>query len=147
MGVFRRQWRRVVVRPAKRTVRRKVRPAVRRVSVTCSCGKRYTDPLTHTCTVRTDFAKRRAAAERKVKSARKAEKRRERRQKAAERKREAAARRKAAAKERKATAKTRAPRPRPPAHDYQTCTDPQCEKYGCVAYRQGLTDCEAGHRG
>jgi hypothetical protein len=148
MGLISRHWRRSVTRPLKRNVRRKVHQGARRAAVTCgTCGKRYTNPLTHTCTVRTDFAKRKRAAERKAKAARLAEKRRERRKAATVRRREARARRAAAAKARKAAAKTRPKRPRPPAHDYQTCTDPECEKYGCLAYRQGVEDCPLPHQG
>jgi len=148
MGLLRRRWRRAVTRPVKRAVRRTVRRSVRRVSVTCAtCKKRYTNPLTHTCTVKTDFKRRKAKAARSAKAARAAEKRRERRKAATARRREAKRKRTAAAKARKAAAKTRSPRPRPPAHDYQTCRDPECEKYGCLAYRQGVEDCPLPHQG
>jgi hypothetical protein len=147
MGLLRRRWRRAVTRPLKRAVRRTVRRTARRASVTCTtCKKRYSNPLTHTCTVKTDFKQRKAKAARSAKAARAAEKKRERRKAATERRKEAKRKRTAAAKARKAAAKTGPPRPRPPAHDYQTCTDPECEKYGCLAYRQGITDCESGHR-
>jgi hypothetical protein len=127
--------------------RRKRRPVVRpKVTVTCrTCGKPR--GLNHTCVIRTDFRKRKAAAERKAKAARKAQKRRERRQAAAARRKEAAARRIAAARARKAAARTRPKRPRPPAHDYRTCADPECERYGCLAYRQGVEDCPRSHEG
>jgi hypothetical protein len=118
------------------------------VTATCpKCRKRLGNPLTHVCVIRTDFRKRKAAAERRAKAARKAARTRERRQAAAARRREAAARRRAAARARKAAAKARPKRPRPPAHDYRTCNDPECEKYGCLAYRQGLDDCPRPHEG
>jgi hypothetical protein len=127
--------------------RRKRRTAIRpKVTITCrTCGKPR--GLNHTCAIRTDFAKRKAAAERKAKAARKAQKKRERRQAATARRRKAAAKRRAAARARKASAKAARPkRPRPPAHDYRTCTDPTCEKYGCLAYRQGTEDCPRPHK-
>lgn len=70
MGLIKRMIRRKVKAPLKRAARKQAR----RVSVKCGkCGKRYTNPLAHTCTVRTDFAKRRRAAERRERAARKRE--------------------------------------------------------------------------
>jgi hypothetical protein len=153
---LKRAFRRKAVTPARRAIRRKItRPARKRIerasSVTCStCGKRYTNPLTHTCAVRTDFKKRKAAAGRRAA----AELRRQRRREAAARKRAAAkARRKAAADRRKAAAAARrqaakrsqAPR-RLPAHDYHTCGDQDCRRHACVAYRDGIEDCPLPHQ-
>ncbi len=42
----------------------------------------------------------------------------------------------AAAKRAKATA----PKPARPQHDYRTCRDPECRRYGCVAYRDGYAN-------
>lgn len=104
---------------------------------TCgTCGRRYANPFTHTCTVKTDYKKRKRQQVRKAATA-------ERRK----RRKAAAARRKAAAKARKSAARTRPRRPRPPAHDYRTCRDQECERYGCRAYRQGIEDCPLSHGG
>lgn len=115
--------------------RRKRRTRIKpKVTVTCGkCGRRR--GVRHTCTIRTDFKKRLRRKAREEKTA-------ERRQ----RRKQATARRRAAAKARKAKAKTRPPRPRPPAHDWQTCRDADCEKYACVAYKQGIYDCPRTHQ-
>jgi hypothetical protein len=34
-------------------------------------------------------------------------------------------------------AKAATPKLQRPAHDYQTCRDPDCRRYGCVAHRDG----------
>jgi hypothetical protein len=134
------------VTSAARKARRRRTTFRPRITVTCGqCGKTRT--LRHMCVITSDFKERKAAAGRKAKAARTAARKRERRQAAAERKREAAARRRAAARERKAAARTRPRRPRIPPHDYRTCTDPECEKYGCLAYRQGIEDCPRPHEG
>jgi hypothetical protein len=107
-----------------------------RVRFTCpTCKREMRNPFTHTCTVRTDFARRRRAAERRAKAAARRERRK--RQQA-----EAARRRKAAAAERrrKATAARRARRPRAKPHNPATCQDPECTRYGCVKYREGYDD-------
>jgi hypothetical protein len=128
---------------------------------TCpACGKPRGNPLTHTCTVSTDFKARKRSAERKAATARKraaaADKRKRgserrkaqaaaRRAKEAERRKLAiarvkareAAKRKAAVERAKAqaTAKATAPRQARPAHDYRTCTDDTCRRYACVAWK------------
>lgn len=158
MGVFGRHWRRVVVRPVKRKVRRKVtapakrkaRSAVRRISVTCkTCGKRYTNPLTHTCTVKTDFKKRRRQAQRKARAKDRAEKRRKARQDAAQRRKEARQRRAKAARAKRKTAARK--KRRAPAHDPRTCDEPDCTRYGCRTwkdgYETGIENCPRNHEG
>lgn len=91
----------------------KIKP---RVTATCRrCGRSYTNPLKHTCVIRTDFKKRKAAAERQ---------------------RRAAAKRKAAAERRRRKAPT-APRQQ---HDYRTCTDTDCRRYACVAWKEALAE-------
>lgn len=145
MGVIKRTIRRKIRTPVKRQIRQQAR----RAAVTCgTCGKRYANPLTHTCTVKTDFKKRAAADKRRQA----AEARRQRKRETAARRREAAkARRKAAADRRRAAAaarrKTPAKRtgPAKPAHDYRTCRDPECRRHACVAYREGMADCPLEH--
>jgi hypothetical protein len=46
-------------------------------------------------------------------------------------------RRKAAAAKR---AKAAAPKAARPQHDYRTCRDPECRRYGCTAYRDGYAN-------
>ena len=65
-----------------------------------------------------------------------------------------AARRKQAAAERRAREKARkqrrgsAGRARgKPQHDYATCTDKDCTRHPCLAYRQGIEDCPLPHGG
>jgi len=157
MGLIRRLVRRKAAAPLRRAVRRKVtRPARKRLrlltSVRCgTCGKRYTNPLTHTCTVKTDFKKRKRAAERQAERERRRQRKREaaarRRERARARRKEAADRRKAAAAERrrKAREKQAAPRPARPAHDYRACTDDDCRRYACIGYKAGYADAEADH--
>jgi hypothetical protein len=144
MGVLKRAARRMIRHTATRPARR----LAARASVKCTvCGKRYANPLTHTCTVTTDFRKRRRAAQRKARAKARAEKRRQRRQDAAQRRREAAARRrKAAAGTRTAAVKRK---PRAPAHDPRTCSDPDCTRYGCRTwkdgYETGIENCPRDH--
>jgi hypothetical protein len=123
------------------------------LSFTCpACGKPVPSLLTHTCLQRSDFRRRKAAqkraelaAERKRKrkaaAARKRARAKERRRKAAGRRKqlaaEAAARRKAAARS-QSHDRTR--------HEYQTCTDPYCGKYGCRVYREGQDSVRAEMR-
>lgn len=115
------------------------------------CGKRRGNPLTHTCTVTTDFKARKRAAERKAATAaRKARADAKRkadaeRRKAATKRRRAreAARRKAIADQRKAATAARRPapaRPARPAHDYRTCTDPECRRYACLAWKEAFQE-------
>lgn len=78
------------------------------------CGKPRGNPLTHTCTIRTDFKASQRATERKA---------------AAERKKAKAA------EKRKAPA-----RPARPAHDYRTCTDRDCRRYACLAWKEAFQE-------
>lgn len=127
VGLIKRVIRQKVKTPAKR----KIRQQARRASVKCgTCGKRYANPLTHTCVVETDFAKRKRAAERQAK----AEAARLRKQEAADRRRAAAAARRAKA------ASSRAAPARRPAHDYRTCRDNDCARHACAAYKAGYED-------
>lgn len=114
------------------------------LSFTCpSCGKATANPLTHTCSVPSDFKRRKAAEKRR----RQAEERKRRRKAAAarkrararERKRQAAERRKAAAAEAAAARRRRA---RSQTHDrdrheYADCADPYCGRTLCRVYREG----------
>lgn len=59
------------------------------------CGKTYSNPLTHTCVIKTDWKKRRKAA---------------------------------------------AAKPKRAQHSYSACRDGDCERMGCVAYKEGLED-------
>ncbi len=107
-----------------------------RFRFTCgTCGKQVPNLFSHTCTVRTDWAKRRRKAERRAKAAAARERRRRR-------KAEAARRRKAAAKARraKAAADRKARKPRASPHNPATCSDPECTRYGCAKYQQGFAD-------
>jgi hypothetical protein len=104
------------------------------------CGRPRGNPLTHTCTVKTDFKARQRAAERKAKAAAKRRAEAERRKAATARRRaKEAARRKAERDRRKAAAeaKRKPPaRPAKPAHDYRSCTDPGCRRYACLAWKE-----------
>lgn len=157
MGLIKRAIRRKIRTPAKRAIRQKIRQPAKRAlrrkvtrpakaklrrltSVKCGrCGKRYTNKLTHTCVIKTDYRKRLAAQKRREEAAA----RRQRRL-------EAAARRKAAAAARRQSAVSLGgpigSRPRPPAHNYRTCRDADCTRYGCTAYRQGIADCPLYHQ-
>jgi len=117
------------------------------------CGKEYGgrngNLLTHTCRPDSDFKQRKARYNRKVRTS--AERDRLKRKadavRARERARSAAqiARLKARYEDRLAAAKAKAtepakaspPRPRRPAHDYLTCTDAECLRPVCVAFREG----------
>jgi hypothetical protein len=120
---------------AKTRAKRAVKHAA---TVKCgTCGKRYRNPLTHTCTVKSDFAKRKRAAERQRK-----------RDQAKARRAAAAGRRKAAAADRRAKARGRtAPRPRAPQHDYRTCRDEDCRRTACLAFQEGIEACPLEHSG
>ena len=111
------------------------------------CGKPRGNPLTHTCTPKSDFKARQrdrdrqaAAEKRKAKAAAKRRAEAERRKAATARRRaKEAARRKAARDRRKAAAeaKRKAPaRPARPPHDYRTCTDNSCRRYACLAWKE-----------
>jgi hypothetical protein len=135
MGVIKRTWRRKAVTP----LRRKARTQARRPSVKCgTCGKRYTNPLAHTCAPKSDFRGRKRDAERQ----RKREAARKRRKAAADRRRAAAAARRA-----KAKAKRSGPRRAPgrQAHDYHVCRDGDCTRTACKAYVEGIADCPRDH--
>lgn len=129
MGLIEQAFRRKVKTPLKRAARQQARKA----SVKCSCGKRYTNPLAHTCAPKSDFKRRKAAEERQRK-----------REAARERKRAAAERRKAAAAARRSKARP-SPARRPPAHDYRLCRDEECAKHACRAYKDGVADCPLEH--
>lgn len=140
MGLIKRTVRKKVKQPVKRAVRRKVtRPARRKAehvtSVKCgTCGKRYTNPLTHTCTVKTDFRKRKAAAGRQAK-----------RERAKARRKAAADRRKAAAAARRQKARSTPAPKRAPQHDYRTCDDGDCRRAACAAFKEGIEACPLEH--
>jgi hypothetical protein len=130
MGLIKRAFRRKVKTPLKRAARQQAR----KVSVKCgTCGKRYANPLAHTCAPKSDFRRRKAAPGRKAK-----------REAARERRKAAADRRKAAAAERRRQAKAKRPAGggRPPAHDYRLCRDEDCARHACRAYKDGLADGE-----
>ena len=122
----------LIKRKAKRTAKR----AASKATVKCrTCGKRYSNPLTHTCTVRTDYKRRHAA-----------EQRRQKREAAKARRKAAAGRRKAAAADRRQKARGGAgPRPSQPKHDYRLCRDEECTRHACVAFREGIEACPLPH--
>jgi hypothetical protein len=150
----------------RRTTPTKVRP---RLSVNCgTCGKPR--GFRHTCTVQTDFKQRRRRqaaqakrdretagrrrrraredAGRKLRRERENEARKARRAKERERRRQAAATRRATPR----GERTRRPAPKPArapfnptTHKYDTCRDPDCERYPCRVYRQGQEDCPLPH--
>jgi hypothetical protein len=136
VGPFGHDCRRSMTRKARKT-RYKVRatPTLFRCP---RCGEEYANPVTHTCKVRSDFAKRRRAAERKKATARRAEERQARRRRIADARRRAAAQRK-----RKARVARRDSNLLKPKHRYQTCRDDDCPRYGCVAYKAGF---QAGYQ-
>jgi hypothetical protein len=123
--------------------RRRTRLKAPGLAWTCATCRKQRG-LVHTCAPKSDFKSRKKRHERRRKAERKAERKRE----AAQRKREAARRRKAAAAARRKEAKSaRAGRPRPAPHDYRTCRDAECPKYGCVAFRAGIEACPEPHGG
>ena len=132
MGLIKRVVRQKVKTPVKRAARQQARKA----SVKCgTCGKRYANPLAHTCAPKSDFKKRKRAAERQQK-----------REAARARKQAAAERRKAAAAERRKNAAGKRPAPaRRPAHDYRLCRDDECARHACRAYKDGVADCPLNH--
>jgi hypothetical protein len=103
------------------------------------CGRKVSNPFAHTCTVRSDFAKRKRRAARQAKAAAA----RDRRRKRAE---EAAARRKAAARQRK-TAASRKKKPRASPHNPRNCHDEECQRYPCRLYEEGFADGVASSAG
>jgi hypothetical protein len=120
-----------------------------RVTALFACGKckkTVRNPFTHTCTVRTDWAKRRRRQERRRKVAAQRQRRRERTEGARERRRkhaaDAATRRKAAAARRRAEARARARgrKPRAPAHNPRNCQEEGCTRYPCRLYQDGYDD-------
>jgi hypothetical protein len=117
----------------KTPLRRKARTQARRASVKCgTCGKRYTNPLSHTCAPKSDFRQRKREA-------------------AKARRKDAADRRRAAAAERRRKAKAKRSGPRRPsgrpAHDYHACSDGDCTRTACKAYVEGIGDCPRDHSG
>ena len=110
--------------------------------MTCTaCGKAR--GIAHTCAPKSDFRARR----RKQATAERRRKRKAAAARRAARRRQAAAERRAREKARRAAAGKRAPRLRAPQHDYAACTDADCSRYPCQAYRQGLQDCPLPHTG
>jgi hypothetical protein len=123
----------------RRKTRTKLQP---RVTLTCTtCGKRR--GIRHDCRPKSDFK----ARKRKQATAGRQRKRKAVRTRQAARRKQAAAERRARAKARKQAARTRRPRPRQPQHDYATCTDKDCTRHPCLAYRQGIEDCPLPHGG
>jgi hypothetical protein len=116
-----------------------------RLSFTCpSCGKSVPNLLAHTCSVRSDFARRKAAQARAVKAGARQRKRRataaRKRARLKERKKEAAERRKrlraeAAAARAKAARSQTHDRNR---HEYAACSDEHCGRSPCRIYREGI---------
>ncbi len=103
---------------------------------TCgTCKRTVSNPFTHTCGVRSDWAKRKRSAERQEKAKATRDRRRARKADAAKRRKAAAAGRRA-----KAAAEAKARKPRPAPHNPRTCADPGCTKYGCLKYQEGFTD-------
>jgi hypothetical protein len=120
------------------------RTQVKRPGVAWTCPKcRKPRGVAHTCAPASDFRSRRKRHEKRRKAERKADRRRE----AAQRRREAARRRKAAAAERRKAARGGSGKPRQAPHDYRTCRDGECTKYGCVAFREGVAACPEPHGG
>jgi hypothetical protein len=120
--------------------------------VSGTCGRRYRNPITHTCTVKTDFKQRvtaqaraAATAEKRKKAAavrakevaaRRARRAREDAARKTRRQREDEARKARRAKAAKpAAARSRPTHPRPSA-----CRDADCERPVCLAYRDGFED-------
>ena len=143
MGLIKRAVKRKIRQKIRTPVKRKIRQQARRVSFTCPrCGKRYVNRFAHTCVIKTDFKKRKRAAEARAKRAAAAAKRKAQRERAAQRRREAASRRRAAATARRQAARARMRTAGPPGqHSYRACRDEDCERYACRVYREGV---EAG---
>lgn len=114
------------------------------LAFTCpSCGRQVPNPLAHTCSVPSDFRRRKAAEKRRLQAGQRKRKRRaaaaRKRARAKERKRQAADRRKqaaaGAAARRSAAGRSRSHDKT--RHDHATCADPYCDKYACRIYREG----------
>lgn len=84
------------------------------------CKKRISNPLTHTCAPRSDYKRRRAAAEKQRRAGDRAQ-----------------------ASSLAKVKRSRQPGRAKPKHDYQTCRDGDCQRSGCVAYKTGY---KAGHQ-
>jgi hypothetical protein len=112
-----------------------------------TCGKRYSNPLTHTCV--TTRARRRPSqiAPRLTYDCPRCGKpatnplthvcktRSDFRRRLADQKRRQAREKRA----------RRSKRPARPQHDYHSCTDPDCQRRACQAYREGIADCPREH--
>jgi hypothetical protein len=107
------------VRRAKRRVRRRARETFRNAAERwCpECQKRV-QPF-HTCVIKTDFKRRKTRQDRAT----------------------AAQRRKA----RNAKGKTTRTRPPREAHPYQSCTDMECPRPLCKAFKEGIQACPLSH--
>lgn len=139
-----RGWHHVCAR--RKTRRDRIAPRVNVTRKCPSCGKQALNPLTHTCTVQSDWKKRKAAQKRAERTAERQRRRRaaaaRKRARARERKRVAAAKRKQLRAEAAAAAKARQ-RARShdrQRHDYASCRDPHCDKYACRIYREGIDE-------
>jgi hypothetical protein len=121
--------------------RRKTRTKLQlRVTATCTdCGKQR--GIRHSCAPKSDFK----ARKRKQATTGRRLRRRAVRERQSARRKQAAAERRARERARKTAAATRKPRPRQPQHDYATCTDKDCMRHPCLAYRQGIEDCPLPH--
>jgi hypothetical protein len=123
-----------------------VKVKIRRALFHCACGKSYSNPLGHVCSSGRDFKRRgathtkstAAAAVREKKAAARAKEtaaRQARRQREDEGRRARRAKETAAARGRKKAPGSRPARPEHPR--YSACRDEDCERTGCVAYREG----------
>jgi hypothetical protein len=84
------------------------------------CRKTVSNPLNHTCTPRSDYKRRRSAADKQARTERR--------------------------NQQQSLGKVKRSRQRGPAkpkHDYQTCTDNDCQRPVCVAFKTGY---KAGHQ-
>lgn len=120
------------------------------------CGKPYGNPLTHTCRPKSGFKARKAQQQRKIRAAatakaRTADRDRQRariaevRERERRRSRAQVARLKAAHAARLKAARAgqsrQAPaKPRRPPHEYQSCSDTDCQRPVCVAFREGYRE-------
>lgn len=139
-----------VTRADSRRRRTRTRLATPKLTWECGrCGKPR--GARHTCIVRSDFKARKRRHERQAATAvrrrkREAARSRERerrqlvRQRQAERRRRAAAERRTRDRARKAAAPRISPRPRNGnSHDPAACSDPDCQRYGCMQFREGYS--------
>jgi hypothetical protein len=129
----------------RRGGRKVLAPRVR-ASVKCGiCHKRMANPLTHVCTIKSDFRKRAADHARRQKQEKAAARRRERdaarRERRAEVRRQVAARKRERAKAARAAKARPAARPARPAHPAPAaCRDRDCQRQACAGYRDGYSD-------